>query len=329
MRSLLLLAAMPFLALCAQAAEPRNPVDIREWEVPYGGHPRDPAVRDAEDVWFVGQRGHYVARLAPKSGAFRRYDLPDNAGPHNVIVGSDGIAWYAGNLKGYIGRIDPGTGAVEKIPMPDGAARDPHTLIFDRGEKNIWFTVQGSNFVGRMRLSDRKMDLIPVPTSRARPYGITIAPDGTPWVALFGTNKLASLDPETLALSEHALPEGSRPRRLVAATDGRIYYVDYRRGYLGRLDPKNGKIKEWAMPSGGGARPYGMTIDHRDRVWFVESGASPNNFVGFDTAAEAFVSITPIPSGGGSVRHMDFHAATRTVWFGTDAGTIGRALVGE
>ena len=35
----------------------------------------------------------------------------------------------------------------------------------------------------------------------------------------------------------------------------------------------------------------------------------------------------PISSGAGSVRHMDDHAPGGTVWFGTDRGTLGRALV--
>ena len=60
-----------------------------------------------------------------------------------------------------------------------------------------------------------------------------------------------------------------------------------------------------------------------------ETGISPNSFVGFEPRQETFFSVTPIPSGGRSVRHMDYHAPTRTVWFGTDSNTLGRARVGE
>ena len=48
--------------------------------------------------------------------------------------------------------------------------------------------------------------------------------------------------------------------------------------------------------------------------------------VGFNTRTETFMGITDIPSGGG-VRHMHFYAPTRTVWFGTDSGTIGKIQV--
>jgi virginiamycin B lyase len=39
-------------------------------------------------------------------------------------------------------------------------------------------------------------------------------------------------------------------------------------------------------------------------------------------------SITPIArSGGLTVRHMIYHAPTKSIWFGTDANTIGQARV--
>ena len=312
------------------AVDVLNPVAIDEWEVPYAGRPRDPYAAGDDAIWFVGQSGHYLGRFTPSTGAFFKWDLPDAGGPHNLIVGTDGIVWYAGNRRGYIGRFDPQTAAFEKIAMPDRAARDPHTLVFSKDEQHIWFTVQNGNFVGRLTLADRTVDLIAVPTRRARPYGIKIAPDGTAWIVLLGTNKLASVDPQTLSLTEYELPaRGARPRRLEITSDGRIWYADYARGYLGLYDPAARTFKEWPLPSGDGALPYGMASDGESRVWLVETGVLPNIFVAFDTLAESFTSVTPIPSGARTVRHMDFHAPTQSVWFGTDAGTLGRVNVGN
>lgn len=315
--------------LPALAAEPLNPVDIREWPVPYEeGRPRDPFAVSSSEVWFVGQRNSYLARLDPETGEFVRRQLDDAAAPHNLIVGSDGAVWYAGNRKGYVGRYDPRSGEIEKIAMPREDARDPHTLIFDADESHIWFTLQGSNMIGRLTLADRKVDLIEVPTPNARPYGIKLAPDGTIWAVLFGTDKLASIDPATLALTEHVLPDpATRPRRLEIASTGQVYYVDYARGYLGRFDPASGATDEWELPSGANSRPYGTAMDSRDRIWIDESGVSPNLLVGFDPASESFFSITPIPSGGGTLRHMHYHRPSGSIWFGADTGTIGRAVV--
>jgi virginiamycin B lyase len=78
---------------------------------------------------------------------------------------------------------------------------------------------------------------------------------------------------------------------------------------------------------GSGALAYGMAVDDRDRLWFVETGPQPNRFVGFDPHEREFLGITEIDSGGGTVRHMFFDARQREIWFGTDTNTIGRARV--
>ncbi|MCA8888670.1 MAG: hypothetical protein KDA46_07580, partial [Parvularculaceae bacterium] len=292
--------------------------------------PRDPfAVSDAS-VWFVGQAGGYLAHLNPQTGEIEKVDLKDGSHPHNLIVSGDGAVWYAGNRTALIGRYDPATGEIEEFAMPHPAARDPHTLIFDADEKNIFFTLQGANMIGRLAIDDRKVDLITSKTERSRPYGIKLAPDGSIWVVLFGTNKLAHVDQQTLALKEIVLPRAeARPRRLEVTTDGRVWYVDYATGMLGVYNPADETFSEWRMPQGEDARPYGMASDDKGRLWMAATGVQPNVIVGFDPDTEEFFGATPIPSGGGSVRHMHFHQPSGTVWFGADANTIGRAVVNE
>ncbi len=304
-------------------------VDIREWKVPYeDSRPRDPFAHEAASVWFVGQRAGYLAHLNAETGDIHKIDLKEGSGPHNLIVGSDGVVWYAGNKTALIGRYDPTSETIEEIEMPDPEARDPHTLIFDAGEENIWFTLQGSNMIGRLNIETRTVDLIPSKTERSRPYGIKLAPDGSIWVALFGTSKLARIDPETMELTEIDLPrDAARPRRLEALADGGVWYVDYAGGVLGKYDPEAEDFEEWMLPQGEGSRPYGMASDDEGRLWMVATGVSPNVFLGFDPKKEEFFSATDIPSGGGTVRHMHYHQPSGAVWFGADTNYIGRAIV--
>lgn len=327
-RFLKLLCLTFFLAACGDDGPPetgRSEVLITEWTVPYPeSRPRDPYASVDGKIWFVGQRTGYLAWFNPETEEFTQLPLPEGSGPHNIIADGDGNAWFAGNLLSYIGMVRP-NGEMVEIRMPNEEARDPHTLIED-GRGNIWFTVQGGNFVGRVNMTTHVVDLVPVPTDLSRPYGIEVDSTGTPWIVLFGTNKLATIDPETLALTEIDLPrESARPRRLGITSDDIIWYVDYADGYLGRYDPEDGDFEEWAMPSGDGAQPYGMAVDGKDRIWFVEVGPDPNNFVGFDPDSETYFSSTIIESGGGAVRHMMYHEATNSVWFGTDTNTLGRA----
>lgn len=303
------------------------PVEIQEWEVPWeNSRPRDPYVGPRDRVWFVGQRSHYVAVFDPETGDFRKYDLEDGTGPHNLIVGDDGTVWYAGNRAAHIGKLDPETGRIHKIPTE---VRDPHTMVFNR-EGDIWFTAQGANHVGKLDTATEELTYYPVPTERARPYGIVMDRHEAdrPWIVLLGTNKLATVDPGSDQLREIELPsQGARPRRLAQTSDGTIWMVDYAQGMLWSYVPESGAFESRELPAGPDARPYGMAVDRNDILWMVETGVSPNQFVGFDPGTGEFLDRTPIPSGGGTVRHMTYDAADGEIWFGTDTNQIGRAKV--
>lgn len=322
---LVMLAAGLFWTAAPSAADS---VDIREWLVPWEtSRPRDPFVDANGRVWFVGQRGHYVANMSPADGQFNRYDLDLGTGPHNLVVGTDRRVWYAGNLQKHIGLLDPATGKITKIEMPNRRARDPHTLVFDSGG-NIWFTVQHGNFVGRLDVTTHAVDLVEVPTKKARPYGIRIDSKDVPWVVEFGSNKLLRVEPADMSVREIELPnEDSRPRRLVITSDDSVWYGDYALGRLGKYEPATDQISEWVMPGAEASQPYAMAVDRNDRIWLVETGVTPNRFVGFDTSTGEFDSITDIPSGAGSVRHMHYHEPTGEIWFGTDTNYVGRARV--
>ena len=326
--SFILFAVAPLFPMYLSAQADPVSVPIKEWPVPWrASRPRDPAVAPDGKIWFVGQVGNYLARLDPVSGDFKRYEIDAGTNPHDVIVDATGHPWFAGNRNGMIGRLDPVTGAITRYPMPDPAARDPHTLVFDK-QGDIYFTVQQGNFVGHLSTQTGKIRLWQMATPGSLPYGITLDPSGRPWFDLFGTNKIGTIDPVTMALKEYPLPDPkSRPRRIAVTSDGGVWYVDYTRGFLGRLDPATGAVKEWQNPGGRGSLPYGMTVDDADRLWFVETGTQPNRLVGFDPKTERFFSVSPIPSGGGTVRYMIFDPKTRFIWFGTDLNTIGRAQV--
>jgi virginiamycin B lyase len=314
-------ACVLWLAAAAAAAG-----SISEWQVPWPDtRPRDPYVAPDGKVWFCGQKGGYLARFEPQTGEFKRFELDKGEGPHNLIIDTQGFVWYAGNLTGHIGRMDPQTGAITRFPMPDPRAVDPHTLTWD-GKGDIWFTVQGGNFVGRLATKTGKVDLIEVPTPGARPYGIVVDEQDRPWIVLFGTHKLATVDPATLRLTEIPLPrEEARPRRLALTSDGSVWYVDYNGGMLGRYTPADGSFREWPLPGGTRSRPYGMGADDRGRLWIAESGLSPNQLTGFDTATSQF--LPGIEMDSGTVRHMYFHPESRTLWFGTDTNFLSRFQV--
>ncbi|MFC0445394.1 lyase [Pseudidiomarina halophila] len=313
------------LLLTASGATAPATVTINEWQVPWpDSRPRDPYVQADDRVWFVGQRADYAAILNPQTGNFERIDLPDGAGPHNIIVDERG-AWYAGNKAAHIGKIAHDDFSITQYELPGDGRRDVHTMQFT-SDGDIWFTAQGANKFGYFDVDNNRIELFDIETPRARPYGLIVV-DDQPWLTLFGSNKLVTYEDGEVKEIELPRPAANRPRRIALGDDGGIWYVDYAGGYLGRYDRDSGHVDEWVMPAGASSLPYAMAADDQGYVWFAETGPQPNRIVGFHIESERFTDPVAVPSGGGTVRHMVFDEASESLWFGTDANTVGQAKI--
>ncbi len=297
-----LVAVLVSPVIAAPTAGLKAPISEYDLPTPHS-HPHDPAVAPDGSLWYTGQAANTLGRLDPTTGRIREYPLKTkNSGPHGLVADTDGNIWFTANSKGYIGKLDPKTGEVTEYHLPDPRARDPHTPVFDQ-HGILWFTVESGNLVGRLDPKSGEVKLKDVPTADAVPYGIVVSSRGIPYFCEFGTNKLASIDPYTMEITQYALPNGAHPRRLAITRDDIIYYTDYARGALGRFDTRSGQQEEWASPGGPSSKPYGIAIAPDGSVWYSESGVRPNTLIRFDPAVHAFAQET-IPSGGGVVRNM-------------------------
>ncbi|HZI29339.1 MAG TPA: hypothetical protein VFD64_14310 [Gemmatimonadaceae bacterium] len=298
-------------------AQAGNPFDMKEWPIERGGRSRDPYVAPDGKVFFAGQQGNYVGMVDPGTGAVKYYELEENTNPHTVIVDDKGIVWYAGNRNGRIGRLNPVNGEIKTFPT--GEARDPHTMKFD-GKGNIWFSSQGASRIGRLNMATGEVKVInPLGEQRANPYGLDLDSQGRLFVSLFATNKIAMVTPD-MNFKIFSTAEGGRIRRNAITPDGMVWYVDFQRGYVGRLDPNTGQTKEWMSPGGAQSRPYAITADGDGRLWVSETGAE-KKLVAFDPKTEKFFANISVSD---NIRHMMFDPKSGTLWFGTDANTIGR-----
>jgi virginiamycin B lyase len=279
-------------------------VTIREWSVPTkGAPPHDPAVGPDGALWFTEQLQNKIGRVDPKTGAFKEYVLKiADSGPHGLVADSSGNIWFTGNAKGYIGKLDPHTGAVTEYKMPDSKAEDPHTAVFD-SHGILWFTVQVGNMVGKLNPQTGKVDLKKMQAADSRPYGIAINSKGIPFFCEFGTNKMAKIDPQSMAVTEYPLPSTARPRRMAIDASDNVYFTDFQSGNLGLLDPATGAVKMWPSPGGARSAPYAIAITPDSLVWYSESGVKPNTIIQFNPKTEQFARVA-IPSGGGTVRNM-------------------------
>jgi virginiamycin B lyase len=234
----------------------------------------------------------------------KEYPIPVKGGPHGLINDKDGNIWYAGNWGGHIGKLDVKTGQYKTYAMPDPKVRDPHTPLFDKNGI-LWFSAQNSGYMGRLDPKTGEIKLWqPVGAAGQQPYALRFLSDGRqPWFSYFGSNKMATIDPDTFQLKEFSLPDSkTRIRRMDVTSDDMIWYGDWSNGKLVRFNPKDGSTKEYQGPGGQLAQPYGMVVID-DIIWYCESNLRPNTLVRFDPKTEKF-QTWEMPLGGGIVRHM-------------------------
>ena len=174
-------------------------VEIKEWVVPsLGSRPHDP-LRGGRRLPLVDRAMGARARTA---GSQDRCDEGVSSCQKGVRASrpaddAAGNIWYTGNGKSHVGKLDPKTGEVTEYPMPDPAARDPHTPIFDQ-KGQLWFSLQGANMVGRLNPQTGEIKLVTIRIP-LHPYGMVVSSTGVPFSCEFGTNRIASFDPDTMA----------------------------------------------------------------------------------------------------------------------------------
>ncbi len=176
---------------------------------------------------------------------------------------------------------------------------------------HLWFTSQQSNAYGQLDPATGTVHVFQIPVAHALPYGLVNAPDGSIFMAEFGTNHIGRIDPATGALTQFQVPDGARPRRLAVDSHGIVWYTDFARGFLGRLDPATKVVEQFRSPGGARSGPYGIALGPDGRVWYDESGTS--SIIAFDYATKA-MTVTPIPTKGAIVRNMSVDSTRGRVW---------------
>jgi virginiamycin B lyase len=276
-------------------------------------YPHDPAV-DLETgmVYYAGSNESCIGQYNPDTGEFQAWPTATpNSYPHGLLV-VDGVVFFTGQRADLIGSVDPATGEAVDFPV---AADGPHTAVLHEG--GIWFTVQGSSEFGRLDPATGEADVFAFSGGPAGPYGIWPAPDGSLWVALFATNRLARIDVAASPPTEEqfVLPEtDSRPRRIAVDASGRVWFTDFARSALGSLDPalpEGERVREFPTPGGG--RPYGIAIGPDGRVWYNDQDSA--EMVGFDPATDSVVARLPIEiDNPGPVRNIAVDQPRRRLW---------------
>jgi virginiamycin B lyase len=284
---------------------------VSEWPVPTPEFARDPAVAPDGSIFIAVMRGNKVARFDPAGGQFHEWPLPRDHHPHGLLVDAKGIVWTTGNGNGTIGRLDPASGRITEYKTPSGGG-GPHTLVIDDGGATLWFTLQSGNRIGRLdiadgriseyptsggpygialdrkgrvwfcRMNDDRLGMLDPASGRmeevvlprgSRPRRMAVAPDGSLWVTLYGSGKLAQVDTMARRVTrEVALPAGADGGAYAVTVDGAgiVWSNEINANTVVRFDPATNRLATVKLPTAdSGIRK--MIVDARGRLWYMGS----------------------------------------------------------
>jgi len=167
----------------------------------------------------------------------------------------------------------PAEAAIHEWPVPTPGSR-PHDPMAAR-DGSVWYTGQLSNKLGRLDPKTGQFKEYPLKRAQTAPHGLAEDKDGNIWFTGNFAGLIGKLDPKTGDVTEYKLPDPAArdPHTLVFDHDGILWFSVQQANRVGRLDPKTGEIKLVTPPTEK-ARPYGMAVNSRNEVFFVEFGSN-------------------------------------------------------
>ena len=268
---------------------------------------------------YVVQQGgaamHYQAGFTKENPVIGEFNPGARHGPHSLAMGLDGKYYVTNTGTASIGVFNPKTQsweATHRIPAENKSIY-PHTIRVDaRGI--VWFTLTGSEQIGRLDPVTGKFNIINLPTHKpggiagtTQPYGIDIHPlDGTVWYGRLFADKIGRIKPDTLEVAEFDSPIAG-PRRMHFDKAGVLWVTGYSEGELARIEVDGFKSKVYKMPEfapGYRPAPYALGVHPKTQdIWINEN--MTDRIYRFIPAEERFI-VYPVPLRGTYTRDMTF-----------------------
>jgi virginiamycin B lyase len=240
---------------------------------------------------------------ADKVAALRDYltkNFPEKAKPAGVAI--PGIAKVA--FKTW------------PVPTPGSRPHDPLAA----SDGSFWYTGQMANVLGRLDPNSGKITEYHLKTPHSGPHGLKEDKDGNIWYTGNTGSLIGKLDPKTGAVTEYKTPEPGDPHTLIFDPGGILWFTMQTANRVGRLDPKTGDIKLLTPPTPK-ARPYGMALNSRATVFFVEFGT---NKVGSVDPKTLEIREYPLPDAAARPRRIAI-TSDDIIWYTDFArGYLGR-----
>jgi streptogramin lyase len=160
-------------------------------------------------------------------------------------------------------------------------ARFTQQIDFDR-DGNVWVTDRGAPAL--VKVDPRTGERTDY-TGHGGGHGLAVDLDGTIWYS--GPEVVRRFDPRTERHDAYVIDGDTLPGSNTQIFDsrGNLWLSLLTTGELGLWDRRTDTIRRWRVPIER-SRPYGIIVDHRDRVWWA--GYHDSGVDMFDPATGAF-----------------------------------------
>jgi virginiamycin B lyase len=221
---------------------------------------RSIAVGPDQNLWFVEQNNHAVARMT-LTGVVTEFHVPNIVEtswiPEQIIAGRDGALWLSGG-DSTLRRISV-DGEFETFPLPSTRDSGPDASASARSQVNgmavsrdgkLWFATTGDRpEIGYLSPS-RNFTFLETPVALSR---IVEGPDGNIWGTSSDGSQIVRVSPLG-PTTTFTIPTRPPPKDLltssgiVAGPDNNVWFVDVEASKVGRINPL-GSIIEFAIPT--------------------------------------------------------------------------------
>src|SRR3954470_15780402 len=167
----------------------------------------------------------------------------------------------------------PAQATIKLWDVPTLGSR-PHDPLATK-DGAIWWTGQLANKLGRIDPKTGAIREYSLKSAHTGPHGLTEDRDGNIWFTGNNAGLIGKLDPKTGLTTEYKLPDpkAKDPHTLLFDQEGILWFTVQQANMLGRLDPKTGDIKLVTSPTPR-SRPYGMAVNSKNVIHFVEFGTN-------------------------------------------------------
>jgi virginiamycin B lyase len=196
----------------------------------------------------------------------------------------------------------------------------PHDPLAAR-DGSIWYTGQLANTLGRLDPATGQIREYPL-NPLTGPHGLVEDRGGHIWFTGNFAGLIGRLDPKTGSVTEYRMPDpvAKDPHTLTFDRDGILWFTVQGGNRVGRLDPRSGEIR-LATPPTPNARPYGIAVNSRNEVYFVEFGVAQ---IGTIDRATMEIREIRLPDPAARPRRLAI-GPDDAVWYTDFArGTLGR-----